>query len=559
MGSRMTDTIIKGPWVPRRPDTPLTPDQRRRQDDRNKKAASTRDDVRNWKRMLWADKLKVAQNLGDLIVELGRDLGLSEARALERVWEAYGRPDRWNKKLRYVRMPSDYGKKSDEIVSTFIDFLSLGEVVAGLQTKGALTDEERKNEALLRLLQGTSRDPDPHQSAKIDFDAARAVADLADAFVRQVEEAVPGLKEYFVRLAKYQLFHRRWPEDVYRERFWASMPSWHKSIHNTWNPSGDDEEWPVDVDTSEFVAEFTGNQPPGHGPADTMPETFLYDDMPVVGDSDHRGVVGLLPRILLGTIGGFGLALLKKSHWPIESLSEDRGDSVPHPIDVVRTIDLAPHQIFLTIQPILGTDGIKLEAGVLAEQYPFKSYERDELGQDYLVARTYGEAKMNPTTERWGPFVANQFTAIPMWDMPTDVICLIQSESAKRVLGLGDTQGSEQLADELLYKPQKLEDLTQEFLSTTIATVSPSIKIGHGFTPFKANSLAAALFSNLLYVKGEESALNMMIADARSRVETLDNQFRLWMRDFQTAKSDFVAGMGQTQSHKGEGYDTKFY
>jgi hypothetical protein len=429
----------------------------------------------------------------------------------------------------------------------------LAEVVTSLQTDGALTNDERKAEALLRLLQGTSRDPDPHRSAKIDFDAARAVANLAEAFVRQVEEAVPGLEEYFVRLAKYQLFHRRWPEDVYRERFWASMPSWHKSIHNTWNPSGDDEEWPVDVDTSEFVAEFTGNQPAGYGPADTMTETFMYDDMWVgYGDSDHRGVVGLLPRILLGTIGGYGLALLERSHWPIESTAEDSSDGFPFPFGVVRTIDFAPHQIFLTIQPTLGSDGIKLKAGVLAEHYPFKSYERDELGQDYLVARTYGEGNMNPTTERWGPFVANQFTANPMGDIPTDVICLIQSDRAKRVLGLGDTQGSEQLADELLDKPETLEDLTQEFLSTTITTVSPSIKMGHGFTPFSANSLAAALFSNLLYVKGEESALNMMIADARSRVETLDNQFQVWMRDFQTARSDFVAGMAQTQSTEGE-------
>lgn len=188
-------------------------------------------------------------------------------------------------------------------------------------------------------------------------------------------------------------------------------------------------------------------------------------------------------------------------------------------------------------------------AVALAEHYPFKSYEQDEIGQAYLVARTYREADLNPKTERWGPFDTHHITPI---DAPTDVICLIQSDRAKKVLGLGDTPGSHQLSDELLYKAKTTEDLTEEFLSTVITMVLPSIKMGHGFTPFSANSLASALFSNLLYVKGEESALNLMIVDARSRVETLDRQFQAWMRDFQTAKSEFIAGMGQTQSDSGE-------
>jgi hypothetical protein len=97
-----------------------------------------------------------------------------------------------------------------------------------LKPHNNVSGEDLEAEATLRLLMGTSYDPDPFKSAKIDFDAARAVAELSEAFIKQVESAVPGLKTYFERLAKYQLVHKPWPEQVYRERFQASLDQFEK-------------------------------------------------------------------------------------------------------------------------------------------------------------------------------------------------------------------------------------------------------------------------------------------------------------------------------------------
>jgi hypothetical protein len=551
----MTDNIIKGPWVPPRPNPRLSADQRRRQDERNSKASAVQDEISQWQRIPEIDRLKIAQNLGDQIVELGRELGIGEQEALKHVWEKYNRPDRWAKRLRYVRMPSDEGKKSDELAGTFADYQGLADVVAASRPPGALNLDDHKAEARLKLLSGTSRDPDPHRGAKIDFDAARAIGSLAEAFVRQVEEAVPGLKEYFERLAKYQLFHRRWSEQIYRDRFWATMSEREKNSFQNWR--GDDWECPYDVDTSTFVADFTGDTPVGSGPANTVPPSYLYDGFDLGGDGNNFGVVGMLPRITLGEIGSYGVAMLSTNVQ--QEFTEKLGDECD-PYGFVRLIQGDQTRIYLILVPVLVNGRLVISLGCTGEEWPFSVFKvEDGIGRLYVpptklyydnkeIPRSLNETGTGWSELGWGPVQLAQPDTEDIWGS----IDLIPGRKANTTLALQGTPGADQAAaDSILNNNYTIEDLTPEVLNQHFLEVSPKIKLGDGFTPYNANSLAAALFSNLIYVKGEESVLSMMIADARSRVETLDRQFQVWMQDFQTAKSDFVVGTSQKQTSEG--------
>ena len=502
----------------------LSPERREAQDARTAQANKIRDDVRQWQRMPKSDCRRIAQNLGDMISELARDLVRREGDVLR---EVFGE-DRLAKRLRYARLPSDGDKKTDEFGSTFADYLALAETVARMRPKGALSTDDQNAEALLRLLEGTSRDPDPHRTARIDYDAARAVASLADAFIRQLEEAVPGLKTYFERLAKYQLFHLPFDDETEKQRFISTLSA---SVYTryefaNWRP---DYYWPIDLDTSRFVAQFTGDQPVADGPANTMPPTYVYDGMSLVGDADANGISGLFPRIILGDIHTHGLACKSKAVW-YEPVQDHAGARDATPWDPVCSAEAVPSRIHMIVAPVATADGMQLQLGLISENWPLSVCEFDESSNLFLSLQSNG-------AQRWGPL-----ESFPIGAVTDHQVSLIPGVSASRELGLQGVPGIGQVKDEMHNAINTFDDITPELLAKQYLEIVPAIETGTGFTPFEANTLAAALFSNLLYVKGPYNALSMMIADATQRVQTLDLQFNEWMQEFASAKSAFVAG-----------------
>jgi hypothetical protein len=531
----MSGSVIDGPW-PQREQT--TEARQEELFERKSKATKVKSESANWTRMPLSDRKRVAENLGDLVVELARNEGIQPKQMLRKVWEKTGwQEERWPKRLRYVRLPEDADKKSDEFAGTFADFLALAEAVGHFTKAGGLSEDDNCAAATLRILQGTSRDPDPQRSQAVDFDAARAVAELAHAFISKLEAAVPALPTYFERLAKHQLFHLPHSEDTWKARFLASISDEDKRIFQVWDREDNEEDrvWPVDLDTTHFVSEFTGHQPAGGGPSNTVPPSYVYDGMSLWGDSNANGIAGLLPRIHLGDILTRGLAFKHKASWHDPVVDEDGSVFEPCANDAIHGASSRPLRIYLIVAPVLLDGRASLSLGLIEESWPLTQCR---LSDSYITLPTpYHLWPAEPQSElrRWGPIAS-----APRGLSESGAIELIPGEGSKKRLGMQGVPGIEQLSDELANNARNFEELTPEFLATEYVDVRPAVAIKAGFTPYPANSLASALVSNLLYVSGPQNALEMMIADATSRVDILDCQFRAWMDEFDAAKSQFV-------------------
>jgi hypothetical protein len=173
---------------------------------------------------------------------------------------------------------------------------------------------------------------------------------------------------------------------------------------------------------------------------------------------------------------------------------------------------------------------MQLQLGLISENWPLSVCEFDESSNLFLSLQSNG-------AQRWGPL-----ESFPIGAVTDHQVSLIPGVSASRELGLQGVPGIGQVKDEMHNAINTFDDITPELLAKQYLEIVPAIETGTGFTPFEANTLAAALFSNLLYVKGPDNALSMMIADATQRVQTLDLQFNEWMQEFASAKSAFVAG-----------------
>lgn len=532
------ENVVRGPW-------PQSDAQERNSSfklDQNKKryakAHQVWSELKDQARLPLADRKRMARNLGDLISELASDLGIAPKVALRQVWDICGLEHSWAKRLRYVRFAEDAEKKTDEYASSAREFANLAKVALKLKPHNTVSGEDLEAEATLRLLMGTTYDPDPFKSAKIDFDAARAVAELAEAFIQQVENAVPGLKTYFERLAKYQLAHKPWPEQVCRERFLNSMTQLQQIEYRNWSRVPDECVYPVDVDTSVFYGPFSGVSLP-MGLANTFSQDYVFDGFDLWGDSRVNGLSGLFPKIHLGDIGGYHRVSLLSDLWETPVIGEDGAERKRTCDEVWNLAPSHPRRLYLIIAPTKQAEGIKLQLGLLEEDWPFSGLLKGEDGRDYLpILAPLG----SPQSLGFGPTESCAYSG-PAWEK---IVNLIPGASSASILGLEGVADSASAWDDLrdpFDRPAPdFDDLTPEFFAKRFLEIWPAIQNGEGFNPHPANTLASALFSNLLYVKGEGSVLNLMIADAKSRVETLEAQFQGWMAEFEAAKFEFVNG-----------------
>jgi hypothetical protein len=532
------ENVVRGPWPQSEAHEGNTLSKRDQNEKRYAKAHQVWSELKDHARLPLADRKRMAQNLGDLISELASDLGVAPKVALRQVWEKCGLDHSWAKRLRYVRFADDGNKKTDEYVSSAREFANLAKMALKLKPHNNVSGEDLEAETTLRLLMGTSYDPDPFKSAKIDFDAARAVAELSEAFIKQVESAVPGLKTYFERLAKYQLGHKPWPEQVYRERFLNSMRPLQKHEYRNWVRSPDERIYPADVDTSVFYGPFSGPSLPA-GLGNTFSQDYVFDGFDLWGDGRVNALSGLFPRIHLGDILGYHVVSLLPAMWETPVIDEAGTERKRTCDEVWNLAPSHPQRVYLIIAPTKQAEGIKLQLGLLVEGWPFSGLLKGEDGRDYLPANALPGS---PEALGFGPTEPCAHSG-PAWEK---IVNLIPGTSSASILGLEGVSDIASAVDDFrdpLDRPAPdFEDLTPEFFAKEFLDVWPAIENGEGFNPHPANTLASALFSNLLYVKGEGSVLNMMIADAKSRVETLEAQFQGWMAEFEEAKLEFVNG-----------------
>lgn len=532
----MTGTVIPGPWS-RNP---------RLGRSRNPRVAEALRQLEDLKRIHRDDRMRVASNLGQLVCDLARDHAVPADKMLKQVWSVFDpKRDRWAKRLRYVRLPEDADHKSDELAGSWSDFKDLTRAIAGLRRPDGLSREDHENDVIMRCLEGTRHDPDPQRSQAIDMDAARSVGDLAGAFIARLEQAVPGLRRYFEQLARYQLFHPRHDEETLRERFLATVPAMVASDYPVWDPQ-DDYTGPLDLDTSRFQAVFTGDALPGHGPTDTMPEGFLRDGMWIGGgDADNNAMLGLLPRIHLGDIHVYGLAAKPAALWD-EPVTDHLGKTSPATAnDVIKAAAARPLRIHLVIAPVLADGAVTLSLGLIGEAWPLSQVVWDEESIGRFLVHPDWSKWPEEGEVRWGPVAS-----LPDGLEPTRTLDLIPGQSANRLLGLQGEHGVEQSREGLDPQVSGFDQLTPELLEQRLIEVRPAIAVGVGFTPHPANTLAAALISNMLYVRGPENVLEMMAQDARERVERLEHHLEVWMQAFQAARSDFVAGVDDITSEE---------
>jgi hypothetical protein len=525
--------IVEGPWP-------------KRQERRHARGMDAVAKLKGLSRLPLADRKRMARNLGEIIAALSSDLGVPPKVAMRQVFDNSGSGNNLAKRLKFVRFPSDAEKKSDEFSSSFADFLKLAKEALRLKPGNSMTDRQLEGEASLHLLAGTSKDPDPTNNSKFDFDAMREIGELADAFVQQVEHAVPGLKTYFERVAKYQLYHKPWPEEVYKKRFTNPVQDLPFDVYQYWSA----ELFgfiPVDVDTSKF---FIGkwSQPDPFSPfvpwwsldhrqvpsdesyepirGNSLPLEMLTDGSWIAGGPgvNYACIPGLLPRIYLGDI------------YPV-ARSEAGG------VEFLR-----PTRVYLTLAPTLAHGSLKVRLAVISEAWPYDNTEYTfEDGRVYTG--TSGYLRYIDGGSRWverkGPI---PLESLDLPDYSVKKVDFVPGVNANQTLGL---QGHPdalsiwhqvKLASSLQPKSAPHYEAARTLFEKDdrFTAVGVAIEQRAGFTPFPATSLAAALISNLFYVKDEKSVLNMMIVDARSRVETLERQFQEWMADFQAVKSQFM-------------------
>lgn len=522
--------IVEGPWP-------------KRQERRLAKGRDAAAKLKEMSRLPLADRKRMAENLGDMIAALSEGSGASSKIVMRQVFENSGSAHNWAKRLRFVRFSSDIEKKSDEFSSSFADFLKLAKEALRLRSSTSITEEQLENEATLRLLAGTSSDPDPFHNAKIDFDAARALGSLADAFVQQVEQAVPSLKTYFERVAKYQLFHKPWPEEVYKERFINPIQDPGSGLYDNWSAQlfGF---IPCDVDTSKFfraersepdpfepfVSQYSllfrqvpSEEPyePIHG--NSLPVGMLTDGFCIIGGSgeNHAAVPGLLPKIYLGDI------------YPVKGNRSNWQGA------------LRPTRVYVALAPTMAEGKLRIKLAVISEAWPYDSPEYTfEDGRVYIGSSGHdtwiGDQNELVATKEWvereGP-IPIETLDLPEYSVET--VDFIPGVKANITLGL---QSDMPVSLRHANNSAEVDSENASDKARYFAGIGFAIEAGTGFTPFHATSLAAAFVSNLLYVKDERSVLNMMIADAKSRVETLERQFQEWMADFQAVRSEFVDG-----------------
>jgi hypothetical protein len=530
------ENVVRGPWPQSDAQERNSSFKRDQNEKRYAKAHQVWSELKDQARLPLADRKLMARNLGDLITELAADLGIAQKVALRQVWDICGPEHNWAKRLRYVRFAEDAEKKTDEYASSVREFANLARMALKLKPHNTVAGEDLEAEATLRLLMGTSYDPDPFKSAKIDFEAARAVAELAEAFIQQVENAVPGLKTYFERLAKYQLGHKPWPEQVYRERFLNSMRPLQKHEYRNWVRLPDESVYPADVDTSVFYGPFSGASLPS-GLGNTFSQDFVFDGFDLWGDGRVNALSGLFPRIHLGDILGYHVVSLLPDLWETPVIDETGMERKRTCDEVWNLAPSHPRRLYLIIAPTKQAAGIKLQLGLLEEDWPCSGLLKGKDGHDYLPANAMPGS---PEALGFGPTEPCAHSDLA-WEK---IVNLIPGAGSASILGLEGVSDIASAVDDFrdpLDRPAPdFDDLTPEFFAKRFLEVWPAIQNGEGFNPHPANTLASALFSNLLYVKGEGSVLNMMIADAKSRVDTLEGQFQGWMAEFEEAKLEFV-------------------
>ncbi len=537
------ENVVRGPWPQSDAQERNSSFERDKNEKRYAKAHQVWSELKDQARLPLADRKQMARNLGDLISELALDLGIAPKVALRQVWDQCGLEHSWAKRLRYVRFEEDAEKKTDEYASSAREFANLAKVALKLKPHNIVSGEDMEAEAILRLLARTSYDPDPFKNAKIDFDAARAVAELGEAFIQQVESAVPGLKTYFERLAKFQLFHRPWPEQVYRERFQASLAQFEQSYFNHWCG---DKLWliPVDVDTSKFFGEFESAPSSAHNmdqEADFLghpiPNRFLFDGFPIADELGHTAVPGLLPRVHIGDIHGFQFGR-GTDNATFAPQSDD--EFYPRP----QVLESHPQRVHLVLAPTKVGSTLSIRIGLVVEAWPFSNLRFADDGAGYLGHEQPDVSVSEPTPgDALNPIPVTSVVNHLPW-ASIDRLMFLPGSEAQNVIGVQGVNNPEESIHEIRSTAMRDGQDWSTLIETKVTSVIPAIAIGQGFTPYPANTLAAALFSNLLYVKGEGSVLIKMIADAKSRVETLEGQFQEWMTEFHAAKHDFIKGSG---------------
>ncbi len=524
--------IVEGPWP-------------KRQERRHAKGMDAAAKLKGMSRLPLADRKRMAENLGEIIAALSSDLGVAPKIAMRQVFDNSGSGNNLAKRLKFVRLSSDAGKKSDELSSSFADFLKLAKEALRLKPGNSMTDQQLEAEASLRLLAGTSRDPDPTNNSKFDFDAMREIGELADAFVQQVEHAVPGLKTYFERVAKYQLYHKPWPEEVYRERFVNPVQDLPFKVYQYWSAQlfGF---IPVDVDTTKFFRAERSEPDPfdpffpwwsldfrqvpteeSYDPigGNSLPVEMLTDGFRIALGSglNYAAVPGLLPKIYLGDI------------YPIEGLRYYSQDF------------LRPTRVYVVLAPTMAGGKLGIKLAVISEAWPYDDTEYTfEDGRVYIGTSGYRGYLDGGSywSERKGPIPVE---SLDLPEYSVDTVDFIPGLTANKTLGL---QRQTDMSASLQPANNSAEDDSESELRNAkvgYTGIGFAIEPGTEFTPFPATSLAAALVSNLLFIKDERSVLSMMIADAKSRVETLESQFQEWMAEFHAVKSEFI-GRGSNKN-----------
>lgn len=152
------------------------------------------------------DRLRMARNLGEMAVIAAAGLGIAPKAFVRRVFDAWDRGDRWDKRKRWVLLPDD--EQTEKPALSGADFYALATRLRNLED-GGQASANRLVDASLRLFANTTLDPDPLRATRAALDAQSEVRGILDGIRQCVLEQCPQLSWYFSEVSAHQIVATR--------------------------------------------------------------------------------------------------------------------------------------------------------------------------------------------------------------------------------------------------------------------------------------------------------------------------------------------------------------
>lgn len=529
-----------------------------RENTQKKRAKTIADKVESAKSALKAisrgisesDKLRITLNLGHLIEDLAQseEFNGDKKKALKQVWEKWGQKE-FSKRLRYIRFIGEENSK-DVISSSGLDFIKLAETIANLSQSTIISKEDLRIEFIRQLLSGTEFDVDPVNNAKIDFDALKEMGEILEYMLKSSNAIVPELDIYFKRIVESGVVYggplneenllkirgdeERWPARINllpelndRPKDFGLIPELSSTAMNYEGRleaeklcnglTFDLEDRFTDLHFPKaYLGKMTIERPIGFFSYDEEKYQAIKRNLPNFGSlaNTHSNLDDIeIENIANEAIRKFadGLVFDKElctleievflaiTYLGIGNAARTQLSIILWPSTMPSSMLSVSHLIAeLNTQPIQKWENEVIHVESLAGF--IKHDEASEFVEEFLGGAIVDEIR-NCVSVHWGT----------------------QSSTAKKIFAIENINF---VVDET--------DRSDDDLLT--AVFNPNFKVPDEYAPISTRTLAGQLIRNILYADGDENILEQLIADAKLRIEWVNEHFRDWQAQYLSAK-----------------------